>query len=310
MSVVQDALPIWGLEGSKASLVAARENAVFRVERSQGPLALRVHRQGYRTDAELRSELDWMAELANAGLSVPVPLASVSGELLHRVKAHQVDVLSWLGGETLDTGLCKMDVQTRNATFNQFGLEIARLHEVSDSWIGAKTCDRPSWNLSGLIGEMPLWGRFWENPELTAKERTLLVEFRNFANNKLDALSAKLDYGLIHADLVPANVMVDGNAIRFIDFDDGGFGYRLFEIATALLKLQDEPDYHVLKTALLAGYKSLRDLDTEALDLFLALRAMTYVGWNISRQNEDEIGKRNARFIAKATELAGLVMDS
>ena len=203
-----------------------------------------------------------------------------------------------------------MDVQTRNATFNQFGLEIARLHEVSDSWIGAKTCDRPSWNLSGLIGEMPLWGRFWENPELTAKERTLLVEFRNFANNKLDALSAKLDYGLIHADLVPANVMVDGNAIRFIDFDDGGFGYRLFEIATALLKLQDEPDYHVLKTALLAGYKSLRDLDTEALDLFLALRAMTYVGWNISRQNEDEIGKRNARFIAKATELAGLVMDS
>ena len=93
MSVVQDALPIWGLEGSKASLVAARENAVFRVERSQGPLALRVHRQGYRTDAELRSELDWMAELANAGLSVPVPLASVSGELLHRVKAHQVDVL-------------------------------------------------------------------------------------------------------------------------------------------------------------------------------------------------------------------------
>ena len=40
---------------------------------------------------------------------------------------------------------------------------------------------------------------------------------------------------MIHADLVPENVLVDGDSIRLIDFDDAGFGWHHFEIATALI---------------------------------------------------------------------------
>jgi Ser/Thr protein kinase RdoA (MazF antagonist) len=92
--------------------------------------------------------------------------------------------------------------------------------------------------------------------------------------------------------------------LYLIDFDDGGFGFRLFDIATALLKFIDEPDFMKLKEALITGYKTVRPIDIAALDLFMVSRAATYVGWNISRLSEDGAVERNARFIATTRSLA------
>ena len=88
-----------------------------------------------------------------------------------------------------------------------------------------------------------------------------------------------------------------------IDFDDGGWGFRLFDVATALFKNRHEPGYDTLKTALLAGYRSRRSLDTTALDLFVALRAVSYVGWIVPRIEEDGSGDRNLRYIEDARGL-------
>jgi len=112
-----------------------------------------------------------------------------------------------------------------------------------------------------------------------------------------------LDYGLIHADLVPGNVMVDGQYIKLIDFDDGGFGYRIFEIATALHKFTPAADYPILRAALIAGYTAERQIDLTLLDLFLAIRSVTYVGWNIARLEEAGGIERNARFIGAARNM-------
>ena len=53
-----------------------------------------------------------------------------------------------------------------------------------------------------------------------------------------------------------------------IDFDDGGFGFRLFDIATALIKHRVEPDFTDLRAALIEGYHSQRTLDVGALEFF------------------------------------------
>ena len=45
------------------------------------------------------------------------------------------------------------------------------------------------------------------------------------------------------ADLIPDNVMIDENEITFLDFDDCGFGFRLFDIATILLKQIETHDF-------------------------------------------------------------------
>jgi Ser/Thr protein kinase RdoA (MazF antagonist) len=309
MNVARKALPLWGLDAADVTLIAARENSVYRVDHATGRFALRLHRPGYRTDEQLAAELEWMAWIARSGLSLPVPRASVNGSLLQIVEGVQIDVLSWLSGETLDAMLTTTDDGERSQLSHGLGRNMAKLHTASDAWPGATACERPAWDVDGLLGDAPLWDRFWENPGLSAGERDLLCTFRAEARSVLEATSETLDYGLIHADLVPANVMVDQGKLHFIDFDDGGFGFRLFDVATALFKHRALSDFHCLKSAMIEGYRSQRPLDTANLDLFLALRAMTYVGWNITRFDEDSTRSRNARFIAQAVELSAAYLD-
>ncbi len=243
--------------------------------------------------------------IAAGGTKVPAPVPSASGEMLQIVDGVQVDVLTWLRGDTVARAMSEADAKAREALFHDIGQQMARLHETSDAWPLPEGFERCAWNRAGLVGETPLWGRFWANPALTGNERTFFIRFRDTANAVLSEAKDDLDYGLIHADLVSANMMVDDDQIHFIDFDDGGFGFRIFDIATALLKHLAEPDYPALMAALIAGYRSVRPLNLDLLDLFLALRAATYVGWNISRMGEEGATSRNARFISDARGVVG-----
>ncbi|MEM9632856.1 MAG: homoserine kinase [Pseudomonadota bacterium] len=309
-SLLVKACTLWGLEDCQITLAAERENRVFKVIAKDGSFALRIHRKGLRTDAELQSELSWMAELSRAGLSVPRPIASANGSLFHRVDDYQIDVLTWLTGAPLGKTSEPLTHPDRPGVFRQIGQTLAQLHRISDAWSPPDGFVRASWNRQGLVGSDPLWGSFWENPELTAAERQSLRAFRETSHEDLERLEVKLDYGLIHADAVRENIMVDGVSLHLIDFDDSGYGFRLFDVATALLKNMGEPDYPELKDALLQGYQAFRPLNVTALDLFLALRAVTYVGWNISRLEEPNGRVRNSRMIAQAIALTEIYMSA
>lgn len=303
-AVVEQALALWGLSGARYALVAARENAVYRVTANGVSHALRLHRKGYRSDQELWSELELMSAVARGGIQVPDPIPSTSGQMLHVIDGIQVDMLTWLQGGTVAEALARATGAERVAIFRQVGCRMARMHDVTDAWPLPEGFTRCAWDRAGLLGDAPLWDRFWANPALDDKDRALFLAFRDRANTVLEQSQDSLDYGLIHADLVSLNMMVDEGQVRFIDFDDSGFGFRIFDIATALLKHSSEPDYTALQSALLDGYASVRPLDLAALDLFLAIRAATYVGWNITRLTEDGAAARNNRFICEARSLA------
>jgi len=300
---VKGALALWGLEEAACEFVAGRENRVYRVSTPQGDFALRFKRPGYRDDAELLSELQWLDAMDRTGLSVPRPRAALSGKVLECVDGHRVDMVGWLPGRPLGRSRDPLAILDAATVFQQLGAEIARLHVACDAWHMPESFTRCAWDTDGLLGDAPLWGRFWENPTLDAETRYLFEAFRREARRQLDSEANGLDYGLVHADLVRENVLLDGPVIRMIDFDDGGFGFRHFDIATALLKNKAEPNYEDLKAALLEGYRSLRPLDDRMLDLFMALRAVTYVGWIVPRMGEAGSPARNKRFIDDARRL-------
>jgi len=303
--VVAHALTLWGLSDAQVHLVAKRENEVFRITATTGQsLALRLHRPGYRNDAELRAELQWMAALATGGLNVPAPVPALDGVALQRVEDTQVSMLSWLNATPLGMLGVPLNVPNRLETFHALGVEMAKLHDVSDRWAPPAGFERWSWDRTGLLGDAPLWDRFWENPTLDRDLRELLIRFRQHALARLSTEQESLDFGLIHADLVPENVMrAEDGTLYMIDFDDGGFGFRLFDIATALIKHRVEPDFTDLRAALIEGYQSQRTLDVGGLEFFMALRAVTYVGWIITRMGEDGAPARNKRFLAQAKAL-------
>lgn len=300
---VAQALARWGFEDAECSFVAGRENRVYRVRTAEGSFALRLRRPGYRSEAELLSEAHWLEAMDGAGLQVPRPRPSLGGALLENVAGQHVDMVGWLSGQPLGRSSDRLQVADAPDVFRRLGREMARLHAACDAWQRPAGFARCAWDVEGLLGEAPLWGRFWDNPSLDAETRGLFTRFRHAARLDLEQAAAALDQGLIHADLVRENVLLDGPLIRMLDFDDGGFGFRLFDVATVLLKNLAEPHYADLEAALLEGYASLRPLDDRRLGLFMALRAVTYVGWIVPRMDEDGAPARNGRFVAQARQL-------
>jgi len=149
----------------------------------------------------------------------------------------------------------------------------------------------------------PFWGPFWDNPDLTPPQRALMLDARARADAALARIEASLDFGLIHADAITENVMIHDGRLALIDFDDGGWGFRDFDLATVLMRQLGAPDYPALRAALLTGYAARRPVDPATLDLFLMLRALTYAGWIIPRMAEPGGPARSARAIATALPL-------
>lgn len=303
MELARRALTHWAMPEATIRLAAARENTVYEVTDGPTRMALRLHRPGYRTDRELQAELDWMAATARGGLSVPAPIPTRTGALLIHVDGVQIDALGWLSGQTLTKVLPTKSASERLQLFTTLGQSLARLHLISDAWQPPTGFERVHWNRDGLLGDTPVWDQFWRNPALSPQQQKLFESFREAATTALMQLGETLDYGLIHADLAPDNVLCDGPHLNFIDFDDGGFGYRLFDIATALIKHRASPSYPDLQTALIKGYTAIRSIDLSQLNLFMAIRAVTYVGWNIRRRAETGGEERNQRFIRTADAL-------
>ncbi len=312
LEIAVTALKHWGLPEQQPELIQHRENTVFRVSDSSGEkFALRIHRQGYHTESALKSELDMMAMLADGGLGIPAPMPTNNREYCVEIQsnnsgARMVDLLSWLPGEPLGKTGSPLGLQgkVRQEVFADIGREMARLHNLADNWHPPSGFSRPAWDRDGLVGENPFWGRFWDLEELTGGQRNLLISARDKLRAELQVLTTtEPDYGIIHADLVRENILIGTDGIRFIDFDDSGFGWRMFDIATALLKNNSEPDYVELETALITGYRERRTLTSESLKqlpLFLMARSLTYLGWAKDRRNEPGVASRIPRLIVSA----------
>ena len=294
----------WGLPAAAICLVAQRENTTFRLDTVKGQsYALRLHRPGYHGLQQLQAEMQWLCYLAAQGLEVATPVASSAGNLMGQVDGYHVSVLRWLDGQPMGQAGVPLQLQHKSLLFYQLGQAMARLHTMSDAWPSGQSLARPHWNLEGLLGDVPLWGAFWNNPELTPTQKQLFNNTRASIRAQIGGIQQELDYGLIHADLVRENIIVHQNQLQLIDLDDSGFGFRLFELATCLLANTNEPDYETLKTQLIAGYHSVRPLDVTHLQLFIMLRSLTYVGWILPRLQEQGGPARSQRFIQRAVLL-------
>ena len=115
------------------------------------------------------------------------------------------------------------------------------------------------------------------------------------------------NYSMIHADMVAENVMVDGEHIRLIDFDDAGFGWHLFEIATSLYFSHSDKYFDQLIDSYIGGYRSERELSDEelsALPLFMMARATTYLGWVHTRKETETAQELTPMLVEMACSMA------
>lgn len=261
----------WGGLTAPPRLAAHRENAVWEVRLPSGRAALRAHRPGYRSAAEIEAELAWTEALAARGVPCPAPIRTEADALLGTEGGVLISCVAWIDAPPLAPCL---------RTMRALGDLAARTHAASDD-AALPAAPRAAWDLDALTGADPLWGRYVENPALGAGEAAVLARARDAARERLPEIG---DVGLIHADLLRENVLGDGRGLHLIDFDDGGIGWRAYDLGTALVQHVGSPGAPALRGALLDGYLARRALPgADVLAMFVALRAMASAGWAVTR---------------------------
>lgn len=314
--IARGSLHHWDLGGAELALLKHRENAVFKVTAGDRQYALRVHRPGYHSDRALQSELQWMQALSDCDIEVPTVIPTRSGTLFAVGTTTgirgpvQLDLLEWIEGRQLgsvEAGTVG-DPKAVARIYRTIGKLAAGLHNHSANWRAPADFVRHAWDEEGLAGERPLWGRFWKLPSLTRDQRALLTRARHRVYRELSALPKNSSsYSLIHADFAPENLLVDGERVRLIDFDDAGFGWHLFELVTSLYFVMNEPWFDQAREALIAGYRSRRPLDDSMLallPLFTVARSFTYVGWVHTRRETETARELTPMHIETSCELA------
>ncbi|AZI37213.1 putative protein kinase [Caenibius tardaugens NBRC 16725] len=321
-ALAREALTQWDGNFADIALVKYRENAVFSALRNDGTkVALRIHRYGYHSDAALWSELHWMQELGRSGIDVPPIIPATNGEIMVHARidavpeTRQVDMLAWLPGTPIGSaeGGLALDSAAKVQLFHDAGKLAARLHNRTAQIAFPEGFTRHSWCDVGLVSDAPLWGQFWEFGQLDEAERELLLRARAAAREDLAGIDRSHEhFGLIHADFVPENLLHDEGRLLLIDFDDCGYGWHMFELATALYFNLDEPEYPQLRDALFQGYRSERALsagDEALLPLFMFLRGTTYLGWLQTRPETQTAKELGPMLIERTCALAQSYLD-
>ena len=287
------AVAAWDFPAPRIALLKYRENAVFAVTAADGRRGvLRVHRPGYRSDLDIRSEIAWMRALAAAGVPTPPILATRSGDVLVTVavegvpEPRQCDLMGWVDGQppgSLEAGVAASDVAVR-ALYRDVGTLAAHMHAVATRWQRPQPFSRPSWDADTLVGERPAFGPFWELPALDDAQRDVALAARDRVRARLAALGPA--DALIHGDLVPDNILVEGAVTRVIDFDDFGWSWPGMELATSIFPLQISGGFDAGLEGFLAGYRGIRpfpERDLALLPELLIARGLSYLGWPVGR---------------------------
>lgn len=286
-----EAAAAFALEVEDLQLLSHSENIVLAVLDVNGrKWAMRFHRPGYNTVAELQSEVRFLESLREFGVAVPHARPADNGP--HYVPidvdgvVHQVGVIGWVAGEPIGGPLAAAGPEMVDH-YRGIGELAARIRQHAEQWHAPQGFVRRRWDAAGLLGESPLWGRFWEVDLLSREQQALFSEARDRLRAVLEGVPLDLDhFGLIHADLHLGNVMADGDALTVIDFDDSGYGYYMHELAVALYPMVGDDLFGPALDALLEGYRRvvpLADADVELIDHFLVVRSLMIIGWLADR---------------------------
>lgn len=294
---------------STLRLLNLSENATYAVEdpRTGTCSILRVHRKGYHRASEIESELDWLDALRRDGdVTVPTVLAARDGRRMVTVEQggtprHVVHFEMVAGTEPDEATLTVGD-------FHTLGRITAALHDHSRSWTRPPRFGRFSWDWRHSLGDQPRWGRWQDATGVGGPEERLLNRAVELLERRLSEYGTGEDvFGLVHADLRLANLLVNDSNITVIDFDDCGFGWYFYDFGSAVSFFEDDPAVPEWQDAWAAGYRTRRSLpaaDEAMLPSFVLLRRMLLLAWMGSHGHSKESQAMSITYARGSCELA------
>lgn len=252
------------------------ENRVYRIGVPEGrPLVAKFYRAGRWSDAQIREEHDFTAELASRDLAVAVPLA-FGGDTLLRHGAFRFALFPWVGARSAE--LEGEDVLA------QCGRTLARLHAVGRV---RRFMVRPVLGIDRL-GYEPrdaVVASGYVPAELESRYLEVCDDLLAAVEREWESVGA-VSRLRIHGDCHAGNLLWNERGPVFVDLDDCMEGPAVQDL---WMLLPGGEDARRACDVLLEAYGEFADFDYRELRLVEPLRALRMIhhaGW-IARRWDD-----------------------
>ena len=296
---------------------------------------LRICRPGYRSLGELQAEIDWLFHLCGEvkleGIEIIRPILALDGSAVQAVTLPDGSVFhgvafAYMDGVTPDEG----DGEAMRRLFRRLGSLAAALHEHTRGLgvaaaprelnqglrpgitlgeqmrgLGAAAAPRasfippitrPVWDCDTTLGPHALWGDWRVFAGFTPRERALLERAETRIRCVMAAYGKPCErFGLIHADMRLANLLVEGDILKLLDFDDCAYSWHLFDLAASLSFIEARPDLPDLVAAWLEGYRAastahpLEEADVAVIPSLIMMRRLQLTAWLATRHDSDPV---------------------
>ena len=310
--LANQSLKLWDLpEDATARLINVSENATYLVESPGGYKSiLRVHRQDYHTRNAIMCEHAWSKALnEEGGVHTPDIIAGRDGSTIQTASVEglpgerHMAMFEFVEGEHPEE-----DADHLVASFEELGEIAALTHNHSVTWTRPEGFERLIWDLDTVFGPQAYWGDWRVAPGVTREIKTLLERLQSVVVRRLTEFGKGPErFGLIHADMRLANLIISNGSPRLIDFDDCGLGWFMYDFAAGISFMEDHPQGPALKEAWVVGYRKMRALsaaDESEIDTFVMLRRLALLAWIGSHAEVDTAKELAPAFAPVTAELA------
>ncbi len=302
LALIRENLARWPqAKGGEVALINLSENHTFRVEAPGGlRFALRLHRARYQSRTAIGSELAWLEAITDqTDIPVPRPIPGADGEIVQEVAPDRFAALF-----AFERGEVPSEEGDLTALFTTLGRYAATLHKHVSEWTQPEKFVRPIWDAAGILDSDGPWGNWRKAPHAEGETAEVLEALDGRLREDLRAYGTDIDkFGLVHADMRLANLLVDAGEVLLLDFDDSGYGWFLYDLAASLSFIETSPQVPALIRAWLTGYLEVRALkpeDIRMIDAMILLRRMALLAW-IGSHGETALAQRHAERFALDT---------
>jgi Ser/Thr protein kinase RdoA (MazF antagonist) len=275
-----DAIEAAGFEiNGRLFALNSYENRVYQVGiEGRAPIIAKFYRPGRWSEAQIREEHAFSAELVEADIPVVAPLPMPSGDTLGEHDGYLFAVFDQCGGQAPDTSV--------EDTLYRLGSWLGQLHNIGAR---APFRHRPAMDILGGIARDSryLTDEGWVPDDLRPAWDSLIPDLISHCEHRIHDAGDAVNQIRLHGDCHASNILVREEKMLFVDLDDCRTGPAVQDLW--LLLNGDAMEKGAQFGELLEGYEMFRDFDRRERHLIEPLRCyrqISHSAWLAKRWDD------------------------